>query len=173
MNGAVKAFVGICVLTVAGGQTAAVPANWTGTWTLNVQKSTFGLILLPSAPAGFKIISQSLKIEHTARGIRVSGDTVFSDHSGSHSSHDDITIRLDGRETIIGPVSLSFKRIDDFTFDIISKVSIDDRNFEELSHYSFSSDGRTLTETKTQAESAANKISTSVLVFSKSSTAKF
>lgn len=41
---------------------AAVPTAWTGTWVLNVPKSTFGPILLPGAPEGFKVVSQTLKI---------------------------------------------------------------------------------------------------------------
>lgn len=160
------------------GQTAAVPTKWVGTWALNVQKSTFGTILLPGF-AGFKVGSQTISIKQTADEIRLSGETVFSDNNGSHSSHDDSSLSLDGRETVVGPVSLYFRRIDDFTFDIVSKVSINNRNFGEVSRFSFSSDGRTLTETKTQTErevvlegadqttGAVIRSSTSVLVFDK------
>jgi hypothetical protein len=180
----VKHFAGICALTVVCssvvlGQTVAVPAKWVGTWALNVPKSTFGTILIPGAPVGFTVGSQTLIIKQTAREIRLSGETVFSDSNGSHSGHDDNSLSLDGRETVVGPISLSFSRIDDSTFDIVSKVNISNRNLGEVSRFSFSSDGRTLTETKTQTErevvpegvdkitGAVIRTSTSVLVFNK------
>jgi hypothetical protein len=179
-----KRWAGAWILTIAGGsallgQTGAVPAKWIGTWELDVQKSIFGTSLFPGAPAGLKIASQTLRIEQTAREIRLSGDTVVSDSGGSHSGHDDNSLRLDGKETVIGPFSFSFKRIDDSTFDIASKLNSGDRNLGEVSHFAISSDGRTLTETKTQTErevvpegadksaGAVTKTSTFVLVFNK------
>ena len=177
-----KHFAGVFVLTLVAssvaGQTADVPANWIGTWTLNVQKSTFGTSLLPGAPAGFTIVSQTLRIEQSVRQeIRLSGDSVLSGSSKSY--HDDMSLSLDGRETVAGPVSLSFRRIDDSTFDIISKLNIGNRNLGEVSRFSFSSDGKMLTETKTQTEkevapdgtdqtkSAVIRTSTFVLIFNK------
>ncbi|MBZ5632491.1 MAG: hypothetical protein LAO55_05115 [Acidobacteriia bacterium] len=151
-----KHFAGVCALTVYGslvlGQTVAVPAKWVGTWALNVKTSTFGTILIPGAPVGFTVGSQTLSIKQTAQEIRLSGETVFSDSNGSHSAHDDNSLSLDGRETVVGAISLSFRRIDDSTFDIVSKAKINNRNFGEVSRFSFSSDGGTLTETKTQTE---------------------
>jgi hypothetical protein len=88
-------------------------------------------------------------------------------------------LSLDGRETVAGPASLSFRRIDDSTFDIISKLNTRNNNIGEVSHFAISSDGRTLTETKTQTQrevvpegadttkGAVIKTSTSVLLFSK------
>jgi hypothetical protein len=120
-----------------------------------------------------------LSIKQTAQEIRLSGETVFSDSNGSHSAHDDNNLSLDGGETVIGPISLSFRRMDDSTFDIVSKININNRNLGEVSRFSFSSDGKTLTETKTQTErevvpegvdkttGAVIKTSTSVLVFNK------
>ena len=139
-------FAGICVVAVAvWGQTAPMPAKWIGTWKLNVPKSTFETPLLPGLPADFKIVSQTVRIERTAREIRLSGDTVVSDSSGSHSGRDDHSLSLDGQAT------------------------------GEVSHFAISADGRTLTETKTQTEragvpegsGAVLKKSTSVLVFNK------
>jgi hypothetical protein len=134
---------------------------------------------MPGAPVGFKVESQTFSIEQTTREIRFSGETVFSDSNGTHSVHEDSSLSLDGRETVAGPVSLSFRRIDDSTFDIVGKVDISSRNLGEVSRFSFSSDGRTLTETKMQTErevvpdgvdkttGAVIRISTSVLVFNK------
>jgi hypothetical protein len=178
-----KQILGICILMLVSGsalgQTVAVPARGNGTWELNTQKSIFGPFLMPGLPADFKIISQTLRIEQTDSEIRISGDTVYSDSSGTHSTHDDNRLSLDGKATIVGPISLSFRRIGDSAFDIVSKVSVRGRNLGEVSHFSFSPDGKTLTETKKQTErevvqAGANqgtdkvtKTSTSVLVFTK------
>lgn len=169
----------VCLLLLA--QTATVPVGWAGPWKLNVQKSTFGAILFPGAPAGFKIVTQTLTIEQTGSDIRLSGETVFSDNGGSHTSHDDIRLKLDGTSTNVGPGSLSFRRIGASTFDLISSLSTPNQSVGEVSRYAFSSDGTRLIETKTQTEreagpegmdkSAGRVIRTSkfVLVFSKSS----
>ena len=179
-----KYFAGVCALTVvcsfvALGQPAAVPPKWVGAWTLDVPKSTFGRILVPGAPVGFTIDSQTLNIKQSTREIRISGETVFADSTGSHSGHDDNSLSIDGRETVVGPISLSFRRIDDSTFDIVSKINISNRNLGEVSRFSVSPDGRTLTETKTQTErevvpegvdkttGAVIRTSTAVLVFNK------
>jgi hypothetical protein len=163
--------IAICALALAGGaalgQTATVPSNWIGTWKLNAQKSTFGTILIPGAPAGFAVVSQTLKIQPIAHDIRISGDTVYSDSSGSHSGHDDNRLSLDGKQTVAGPVSLSFRRIDNSEFDIISSFPAGNGNMGEVCRFVFSPDGATLTETKTQTAGAAPKTSRFVLVFSK------
>jgi hypothetical protein len=165
--------------TVLLGQTVSVPAKWIGTWELNVSKSTFGKILVPGAPPDLAIVSQRLRIEQSDQAIRLSGDTVMSDSGGPHSGHDDTALSLDGRETVLGPFSLSFRPIDGSTFEVTSKVNIPGSNVGEVSRFSFSPDGRTLTETKTQTEreavpegadktaGAVIKTSKFVLVFSK------
>jgi hypothetical protein len=180
----VKPFVVVCALTfvcsaVLPGQTVSVPAKWIGTWELNVSKSTFGKILVPGAPPDLAIVSQRVRIEKSGQAIRLFGDTVVSDSSGPHSGHDDTALSLDGSETVLGPFSLSFRPIDGSTFEVTSKVNIPGSNIGEVSRFSFSADGRTLTETKTQTErevvpagadkaaGAVIKTSEFVLVFSR------
>jgi hypothetical protein len=170
-------FESVCFAVLS--QTGPVPARWTGAWALNVQKSTLGEILIPGVPVDLKIIRQTVRIEQAATDIRISGDTVVSDGNGSHSNHEDNRLKFDGTATIIGPVSLSFRRIDDFAFDIISALDIPDHNVGEVSRFVFSPDGRSLTETKTQTErevvaegtdkssGAVIKTSKAVLVFAK------
>ena len=103
---------------------------------------------------------------------------------GPRSNHEEGSLSLDGRETALGPGSLSFKRIDDAAFDIVSKVNTRDINFGKVSHFAFSPDGTTLTETKTQTlrevvpegvdktAGAVLKTSTFMLVFYRVPTAK-
>jgi len=159
----VKRLAGIClfesVCFAVLSQTGPVPARWTGAWVLNIQKSTFGEILIPGVPVDLKIIRQTVGIEQTATDIRISGDTVVSDGSGSHSAHEDNRLKFDGTAAIIGPASLSFRRIDDFAFDILSALNIPDHNLSEVSRFVFSPDGRSLTETKTQTEREGERTS--------------
>jgi hypothetical protein len=156
----VRSFAGICLLTIvisftALGQTATVPMEWTGTWKLNVAKSKFGTILVPGVPADFRILSQTLRIEQAADGIKLSGDSTFSAGGGSHTGHEEYTLRLDGTPTKLGSVSLSFRQISSSAFEIISTVDIPNTNVSEVSQYVFSSDGASLTATKIQTERAS------------------
>lgn len=68
------------------------------------------------------------------REIRASGDTVFSDRDVSHTAHHEVSLPLDGAETTLGPITLSFKPIDDSTFQILTKLE----DFTEVSNFKFS-----------------------------------
>jgi hypothetical protein len=104
--------LGIMCSSALLGQTIAVPAKWVGTWTLNVSKSKFGTVLVPGVPADLAIVSQRLRLDKAAQAIRLSGDTVVSDSTGSHSSHDDTSLPLDGMETFFGPLYPSNQLLD-------------------------------------------------------------
>lgn len=152
-----RLFAGIYLFTIAIGFAAlalvgTVPANWIGTWKLNVKESTFGMILIPDTPADFKILSQTIRIEQAANGIRISGDTAFSASGASDSSHEDNVLRLDGTLTRIGNVSFSFRQVDNYAFEIISSTGTPNANVDEVSRYVFSSDGTKLIATKIQTE---------------------
>jgi hypothetical protein len=160
------------------GQAGTEAAKWIGTWVLNISESQFGPFLMPDAPSDLAILGQTLKLEKTATTIRLSGETTFRDSSGKHSGHDDTSLSLDGTETVLGPVSLSVRPVDNSTFEIISKLKHSNPNLSEVSHFSVSSDGMKLTETKTQTEreavpedvnktGAVIRVVTSVLVFAK------
>ena len=107
---------------------------------------------MPGVPANLSIVSQNLRLEKAPGALRFSGDTVMSDNARQYAGHDDNTLSLDGKETVIGPVSLSFRPVDDTSFEIISNLNIIDRNLAEVSRFSFSPDGNTQTETKKQTE---------------------
>jgi hypothetical protein len=156
---AVRRFAGICLFTIgisfaALGQVDTVPANWTGPWKLNVKESTFETILVPGVPADFRILSQTIRIEQAANGIRISSDNTFFAGGGSSTRHEDLPLRLDGTPTDLANVSLSFRRIDNFAFEIISTLNVPNTNLGEVSRYVFSSDGSKLTATKIQTERA-------------------
>lgn len=176
-------FAGVCALAViisvaVLGQKADIP-KWVGTWELDVQESSFGKILFPGAPVDFTLLSQRAKLEQATDKLKMSADIVYSDASGTHKVHEETSFSLDGQETVVGPGSLSFRRMDDSTFDIISRLNTKNTNVGEVSHFAVSSDGQTLTETKTQTEreavpedaeknsGAVIRTSISVLVFRK------
>ena len=159
-------------------QKADIP-KWVGTWELDVQESSFGKILFPGAPVDFTFLSQRAKLEQATDRLRISADIVYSDATGTHKVHEESDVSLDGQETVIGPGALSFRRIDDSTFDIISRMNTRNTSVGQVSHFAVSSDGQMLTETKTQTEreavpedakknsGAVIRTSISVLVFRK------
>jgi hypothetical protein len=160
------------------GQKADIP-KWAGTWELDVQESSFERILFPGAPVDFTLLSQRTELEQATDKLKMSADIVYSDASGPHKVHEESSLSLDGQETVIGPGSLSFRRMDDSSFDIISRLNTKNTNVGEVSHFAVSSDGQTLTETKTQTKreavpddadknsGAVIRTSISVLVFRK------
>jgi hypothetical protein len=118
-------------------------------WKLNVEKSTFGTILFPGPPPDFRVLAQTLRIEQVAKGITISGDTTFSAGGGSDTSHDGSTLSLDGMPTNVGDgyASLSFRRIYNSAFEIITALTVPNTNVGEVGRYVFSSDGSELTAT--------------------------
>jgi hypothetical protein len=169
----------ICILTivcgsVVFGQAAAVPARWIGTWALSPPESELGQDWGPNAT----IIGGTLEIAASSGRMKITGDAVTSERG---SSQEEFDLNLDGSETVFlaGP-RLSFKRIDDMTFDVIA--SVNNKKFGNHvgeNHFVFSADGNMLTETKThterevvpeggdQTKGAVIRTSTSVLVFYK------
>jgi hypothetical protein len=150
-----------------------VPSSWLGTWILDVAQSTIGRPLMPGTPLGLTIIGQTLALDQTGQQLRMSGETDYSDASGTHSARETNRLNLDGTPTAVGPISFVFKRIDETTFDILSELTLGDRRLSETSHFVLAADGYTLTATKTQTERASlladapARTSTSVLVFHK------
>jgi len=169
----IVAFVIACPITLISTE----PPKWAGTWVLNVAESTFGPFLMPGLPPELAIFSQTLKLEITAKSFELTGESNYRDGSGIHASHEHVSLKLDGEETVFGRVSLSFKPVDDLAFEITSKLKNSDPYLVEVSYFSVSPDGTKLSETKTQTErevvtEGGNKTSgavirtaTSVLVF--------
>jgi hypothetical protein len=153
----------------------AVPSSWLGTWMLDVPHSTIGRSLMPGTPPGLTITGQTLALDQIAQQFRLTGETNYSDSSGTHSARETNRLSLDGTPTLVGPISLVFKRIDGSTFDILSELMLGNRQLSETSHFVVAADGRTLTETKTQTERASGladvqpRTSISVVVFHKQS----
>jgi hypothetical protein len=162
----------LLILEAAALSSQGADSPWVGTWNLDVRRSTVGAPL--AGPPGFIIVSQTLTIQETPRDVRLSGETVDSDAQGRHTASDDNRINLDGAPTLVGPVSLRFKRLDGATgFEILSDVNSSDGRLEEVSEFVVSRDRQTLTETKTQSfrvGSPAARTSRSVLFFTRVTT---
>jgi hypothetical protein len=127
---------------------------------LDASQSTSGQLL----PPGVALTSQTLALEQTATEIRITGTSVLSNDPTPVPNESSLS--LDGKPTVVGPISLSFKRINDRTFEIFSESS----NTVEASLFVVSPDGQALTETKTRIEREAGVVkntSTAVLLFAR------
>ena len=150
--------------------------TWNGTWSLDVEKSTFGPILFPGVPPKMTVVAQKMKIERADGNIRLSGETTVSLSGRTVTSKDDTSLSLNGNAAAVGPARLTFRPIDAAAFEILTTVILRDTEYREVSRFVFSKDGRSLTETKTQAErprssndgkgkAEPTKSSSSVLIF--------
>jgi hypothetical protein len=177
-RGAISLLLGGLLLTCGTTLRAqeAAHSSWLGTWMLDVSQSTIGRPLMPGPASGLTIIGQTLAIDQTAQQLQLSGETNYSDATGTHSARETNRLNLDGTPTFVGPISLVFKRVDESTFDILSELTLGNRRLSETSRFVVAADGHTLTATKTQTErsagsnseaDAATRTSTSVLVFHK------
>ena len=116
--------------------------NQAGTWKLNLAKSKYD-------PANLAPKSTTAKLEAAADGIKATVDTVNSENKKIHY---EFTAKYDGKDYPISgdPTrdSISYKRIDDYTFESVSKkagkVTVTTRNV-----YARDGKSRTLTTTGT------------------------
>ncbi len=70
--------------------------------------------------------------------IRLSGAIPFCQTATvPGSAHDDNRLKLDGTATVIGPVSLSFRRINELAFDVVGALDIPDHNLGEVRRFVF------------------------------------
>ena len=177
-----KRLAKICILAGLGGsvimgQEDVASARWIGTWSLSLRASQLGEFWAPGGPSGLTVMGQALEIAATSERIKITTHT-FTSWPPRESSKEEFEFNLDGRETVSpAGASLSFKRIDDRTFDIV--VSGNDRGLGSClveKHFVFSGGTKlTVTETRRwldvvaeggdQPEGAVVRTSSSVLVF--------
>ena len=153
---AVFASVLSLALALQSAPAATVPSTWLGTWTMIPERSTF------DANAPVKAAGQTLGISANGAALHIAGDTVLQD--GRHV-RDTVDLNLSGAPQTVGDgIVASFMRIDDRSFDIVVRMSAAAPGAGVgTNRFSFSADGRVLTETKTQT--LAGTTTTSVLVF--------
>src|SRR5262252_1833369 len=144
---AVFASVLSLALALQSAPAATVPSTWLGTWTMIPERSTF------DANAPVKAAGQTL-------GISANGAAL---QDGRHV-RDTVELNLSGAPQTVGDgIVASFMRIDDRSFDIVVRMSAASPGAGVgTNRFSFSADGRVLTETKTQT--LAGTTTTSVLV---------
>jgi hypothetical protein len=114
---------------------AQIP-NLTGTWNLNVQKSSWGKKIQPQ--------SVVVNLEHAEPRFKYSGAT--SDINGNRNTFE-LDTTIDGQEhpvkTSYGPGRMTMKRSNPYT--ITSDFRSDDGKFAETATTTVSPDGRTMT----------------------------
>lgn len=122
---AISAFVGIVTVATLQQTLAAAQATQplTGTWKLNLAKSTFN-------PPDLSVPSLLVTYEVRGETVKASLDGVDSTHRAVHSEY---TATFDGKEhpitgTIDGKPApsqgvVSWKRIDDRTYEVVNKTN--------------------------------------------------
>ena len=123
--------------------------NQVGTWKLNLAKSKYD-------PANLAPKSTTAKLEAVTDGIKATVDTV---DSGNKKIHYEFTAKYDGKDYPINgdPTrdSISYKRIDDYTFESVSKkagkVTVTTRNV-------YAKDGKSRTLTTTGTNDKGQKV---------------
>jgi hypothetical protein len=124
--------------------------NQVGTWKLNLAKSKYD-------PANLAPKSTTAKLEAAADGIKATVDTVNYENK---TIHYEFTAKYDGKDYPISgdPTrdSISYKRIDDYTFESVSKkagkVTVTTRNV-------YAKDGKSRTLTTTGTNDKGQKVS--------------
>lgn len=136
-------FLGLLLsVGLAVAQEKSVPDIWLGVWKLNLAKSKF------DERAPFTVSGQTLTITATQKELTLTGETTLSD--GRHFSEVS-KVPLDGKEVSIAKdITAIFKRVDDRAFEITVTANTAVGKGIGVNHFVFSSDGKTLTETKTQ-----------------------
>jgi hypothetical protein len=120
------------------------PIDWIGTWKLDLEKSKQDFVALGP---GVTAVGQTIKFELVDRKIKMTGNTNLSD---GRTSNEVLLLSLDGSETAVSSGVISFRRISDTSFDITVQINTNGMNATGLNHFLISTDGKILTETKTQ-----------------------
>ncbi len=126
----------ISFLLTAFALSAAQIPNLSGTWNLDVAKSSWGKKAKPQ--------SVSVQLEHNEPNLKYSG--VATDADGNQTKFD-LDTPIDGQEhpvkTSYGPGKIAIKRVNPYTTN--SVFQSDDGKFTERAITTVSRDGRTLT----------------------------
>lgn len=133
------ALVASCMVSSAA-QTPGVDP-WIGTWKADLNKSTFN-------PAPKPTVAGIIKIERSGGGMKTTIDA--ADPQGK-PTHTETVWMFDGKDNpvkgALAPnTTAAYKRIDDRTFEVISKV---DGKPTMTTKVAISSDGKTMTATQT------------------------
>lgn len=131
--------------------------NQVGTWKLNLSKSKYD-------PPNLAPKSTTSKLEAAGDGIKGTVDTMDVENKKIHYEW---TAKYDGKDyPITGDVtrdSVSYKRIDDYTFETVSKKG---GKVTVTMRYVYAKDGKSRTLTTTGTNDKGQKVN-NVLVFDK------
>jgi hypothetical protein len=129
----------VCALMVFSSSVVLAADNWVGSWKLDLAKSKYGATAAPK--------SQTLKLESTPAGTKLTSDGVDSDGKPSHATW---TSKMDGKDVPFegnpNANTGSPKRVDDNTYTNTwkkgGKVTV-------TAKVVVAADGKTLTVTQT------------------------
>ena len=135
-----KTLVALSVIAIGVGICAAAdqsPQNITGTWNLNVNKSSWGKKLKPQ--------SSTVHIEHNEPALKYSGTVVNA--TGEPNTNFEFEGAIDGKpypvKTPSGDGTRVYKRVDAHT--VTAETKSNDGKFVETARNTVSKDGKVLT----------------------------
>ncbi len=149
-----KCFGLLAALALFGG-TAIAADMLAGTWRLNVAKSKFS----PGPPPQSNVI----KIESVAGGLKLVADGADSQ---GRKTHNEYTAKFDGSDHPTKPMldgkpnpngadTVSWKRVDDYTYEVTNKLKGKTLN---VAKHVISKDGKTRTVTTTGTNAEGQKV---------------
>ena len=124
-----------------------------GTWKMNTEKSKFG----GSQP----LKSDIVKFEELENGIKLTSEFITAD---GITRHDEFTAKYDGKDYPRPKGTISFIKIDAYTFDQVMK---EDGKVVATAREVISKDGKTITRTIKWKDEKGQDLTTSIVVYEK------
>lgn len=134
-----------------------------GTWNLNVAKSKYSPGPAPqSNTVKFEAVDGGIKL--TANGVDSQGRKTHNEYTAKYDGKDYPTKpMLDGKPNPNGADAVSYKKIDDYTYEVTTKLKGKPLN---VARHVISKDGKTRTVTTTGTNAQGQKVN-DVTVFEK------
>ena len=147
--------VGLLAVLVFSSVTAMGADMLAGTWKLNVAKSKYSPGPAPQ--------SNTIKFESVAGGTKLLADGVDSQGKKTHNEY---TAKFDGKDSLTKPMldgkpnpnaadAVSYKKIDDYTYEVTAKLKGKTLN---VARHVISKDGKTRTVTTTGTNAQGQKL---------------
>ena len=148
-----KAFLLLAVIGLTCSLWAADPHF--GTWKMNAAKSK---VVFGNQPP---LKSDIVKFEELENGIKLTSDFITPD---GEAHHNECIVRYDGKDYPCPERTISFIKVDDYTFDQVMK---EDGKVVATAREVISKDGKTITRTYTAKDENGQNLFIDIAVYEK------
>ncbi len=151
----VSVCAGVFVALAVFALTASAADMLAGTWKLNVAKSKYSPGPAPqSNTVKFEAVEGGIKL--TADGVDSQGKKTHNDYTAKYDGKDNPTHpMLDGKPNPNGADAVSYKKIDDYTYEATTKLK---GKVLTVAKHVISKDGKTRTVTTTGTNAQGQKV---------------